>query len=49
MASQVSELFVGDHLMGNGIQIDLNQGHLSITKDAPSWQHGDANWEPCNG
>ena len=28
IASNVSKLLVGDHLVGDGIKVDLNQGHL---------------------
>ena len=28
IAGNVGKLFIGDHLVGDGIKVDLNQGHL---------------------
>ena len=29
IAGDVSKLFIRDHLVGDGIKVDLNQGHLN--------------------
>ena len=38
VSGDVGQLLTGDHLVGDGIQIDLNQGHRSDANKAQSWQ-----------